>query len=84
MIIYSILSLMIWLVAFLMSPFPVITELPFDMDYAFTFFIGTVKGLVAIMPWFGTVWTLLLWALGIQASLYAWHWIKWLIQLVRG
>lgn len=84
MLLYAIFNIIIFTVGFVLGPFPTVTELPFDMDFAARFFVSTVKGLVSIMPWFGIVWTLLLWALYIKFILYAWHWARWLIELLRG
>lgn len=84
MIVTAILNLIVQIITMFLSPLPTVTELPFDMDFAAVFFVSTVKGLVNLLPWFGIVWTLLLWALYIKFILYAWHWARWLIELVRG
>jgi len=63
---------------------PVVTELPFGMDAALTFFIGAINGLLAIMPWMELPWTLVLWALFIKSLLFIFHWVIFFLNLFAG
>lgn len=63
---------------------PVVSELPLGMDDALIFFVGTIKALLTLMPWMGIVFTLFLLALLIKSLLFAWHWVRWFIELVNG
>lgn len=63
---------------------PVVTALPLGMDEALTFFVGNIRALVELLPWMELPFTLIMWALFIKSLLFAWHWIKWFIELIRG
>lgn len=63
---------------------PVVTELPWGMDAALALMVGSIHGLIEIMPWMGIVWSLALTALLIKFLLFSWHWVKWFIELIRG
>lgn len=63
---------------------PTVEELPLGMDAALTLMVGSIHGLIDLMPWLEIVWTLALLALLIKFLLFSWHWVKWFIELVRG
>jgi len=73
----TVLALLVVVTAFM----PVVTELPFGMDTALVFFVGTIKALLQLMPWLQIVWNLILWAIFIKSLLFAWKWVQWFIQL---
>lgn len=69
----------------LLSKFlPVVTELPYGMDYALTLFTGSINGMIEIMPWMGIVWTYVLLALFIKGLLFTWHWSVFFLNLFAG
>jgi len=74
------LAILVILTSFL----PVVDELPFGMDFALSFFVGTVNGLIALMPWFGIVWTFVLWGLGIKTLLFIFHWSIFFYNMFAG
>lgn len=61
-----------------------VTSLPFGIDPAINKFGQIVAAFIDLMPWFEVVWNLLTLALYIKFILFAWHWIKYLIGLIRG
>lgn len=61
-----------------------IDRLPFGLDDAMTTFVGVIKALLGIMPWFQVPWNLMLLALSIAFGLWIWHWVKYFINVVRG
>lgn len=63
---------------------PVVTELPFGMDYALTFLVNTINALITLMPWFGIVWKFVLWALLIKSLLFIFHWGIFFLNLFAG
>jgi len=63
---------------------PTVTTLPFGVDDAMVYFISTIKGFVNLMPWVGTIFNLIMLAIGIKFSLFLWHWAKYFINLMRG
>jgi len=63
--------------------FEPVTELPLGIDEALTFFVGTITGLISVMPWLEIVWQILLLGLSIKILLFTWHWIKYIIDLFR-
>lgn len=63
---------------------PVVTELPFGMDEALMFFVGNVRALVELLPWMELPFQLIMWGLFIQTLFFAWHWIKYFLEIVRG
>lgn len=60
---------------------PVVSELPYGMDEALSFFVATIKSLLQLLPWMQIVWNLILWAIFIKSLLFAWRWIQWFIHL---
>ena len=63
MVIYFILSAIIGVFGVIMGLFPTIETLPYGIDEALVFFVGTIKGILEIFPWFQTIWNLMLLAL---------------------
>jgi len=61
-----------------------ITTLPFGIDNAMNMFVGTIKALLDIMPWFQTPWILMLLALSISFGLWIWYWVRYVINVIRG
>jgi len=80
LVVTGILALLVILTGFM----PVVSELPLGMDAALTFFVATIKAIMTLMPWMQIVFTLFLLALLVKSLLFAWGWIKWFIELVRG
>lgn len=80
LILSGVLTVLIILTKFM----PVVSELPFGMDYALTLFVGTLNGIIDLMPWMGTVWNFVLLALFIKGLLFMWHWIVFFINLFAG
>jgi len=63
--------------------FDPVTELPFGMDEALTFFVSTIRALIELLPWLGIVWNVIVLSLFIKGLLFTWHWIVTVIHLVR-
>jgi len=76
----GILAILVILTGYL----PVVSELPFGMEAALIFFVGTIRGILELMPWLQIVFTLILFAMFIRSMLFAWTWTKWFIELIRG
>lgn len=62
---------------------PTVTELPFGIDDAMVLFISTIRSLVAIIPFMVVPYYLIIAMLSIRFSLFVWHWIRWIIGLIR-
>jgi len=76
----GVLAVLVILTGFM----PVVTELPFGMDAALSFFIGTIRAILELMPWMQIVFQLILWAMFIESLLFAWKWVQWFMELIRG
>jgi hypothetical protein len=83
MILFLILSAIIGVFGLIMGFFPNVDSLPYDTDYALSFFVGTVKSLIEVMPIFEVVWNLIILAFGIKFLLFTWTWFRWLIERVK-
>jgi len=72
------------ILAILTNFLPVVTELPFGMDFALTFLVSTINALITLMPWFGIVWTYILWAMLIKSLLFIFHWVIFFLNQFSG
>jgi len=61
---------------------PTVTSLPFGLDYALTFFVGTVHALITLLPFLSTLWALMLAVFAIEAAIALWTWSKWFLELL--
>lgn len=84
MIFLFTLNITIFILNVVTSFLPTVTQLPFEMSPALETFGSTVLLITNTFPWADTLWTLILWALGIELALFSWTWFKYFINLFRG
>jgi len=80
---FTVVKITTFLAVFLLLTqfLPEVTSLPFGLDYALTFFVGTIHGILKVMPFLITTWNLILAALAIEVALFTWERVKWFLEL---
>ena len=69
-------------IAIVLYPFlPVVTVLPYGMDEALVFFVGSIKAILQILPWLQIVWDLFILALFIKSLLFIFNSVRWFVEL---
>lgn len=63
---------------------PTVTELPYGIDASLIYFVGLVKGILDSAPLLVHPFGLAILGLFVVFSLFLWHWIEWIIRVVRG
>jgi len=61
-----------------------VTSLPFGMQEPMEFFMGIINTIRNLMPWMDTIWTIFVYALIFETSLFFLKGLFTVIKLVRG
>jgi len=84
MIITLVLKLVVYLLDKLFFFFPYVTELPFGIDSVLSTFMGYVKAIIYVLPFFESVWQVFILSLSIKYFLWIYPYLRWIVNLFRG